>query len=125
VRNQAPNEKTRQDKTPGGTEALSSLHLRFDGPVPSELRKGAICGGAQRLRLLCGQANSSLFDRLARSAVFATAQRRLTFVGRGMGVQNNADDKRLLELAGDLTLYRNTGLAWLEWSAPRRSSLLR
>lgn len=68
------------------------LERRFDGEMPDDLRRVALAGGEAALLSARRQANSRSIDRLALTAVRATAARR--------------------DHEGAIALWRREGLAW-------------
>ena len=87
------------------SSSLDVLERRFDGPVPSELRRAARAGGRPQAAALQAATESLLIDRLAGHATQALARLR----PQGF---TDPDDSTMAAVARDLALYRRAGLAW-------------
>ena len=87
------------------SSSLDVLERRFDGPVPTELRRAARAGGRPQAEAMQAAIESLLIDRLAGHATQALARLRL----HGF---TDPDVSTMAAVARDLALYRRAGLAW-------------
>ncbi len=84
---------------------LAALGRRFDGPIPSDMRRTARAGGELPAARLEAAARSRLFDRLARQAQSALAEGRM---------RPTVERQRA---ASTLRFYRLAGLRWHDRAA--------
>ena len=81
---------------------LSELERRYDGPVPAQLRRQALTGGAHELAELETRAARALCNQMARASM-----------ARASACRRRREMQAAEAAAADLPFYRSAGLAQL------------